>query len=195
MPGINADSESLNTLFRAALHREFQRRTELYSPGVAQHLAEGILGEFTRMDALQRLKDSAGTPLQELPEMLHASAQPEGPERRLEVDRFIGDFTLFMVSFFPGALQAAKYSAEAPLVSRVGRVFVRFTRPSDYYLAEGSNAYGRAAETARLFDVEARDTFRRLSDRFDEYAVLMTDVKHVLHDCPQVRDLEDEFSE
>ncbi len=152
--------------------------------------AEGVLVEFLHMDALYRLKDMAGQRLESLPEMLQTSVEPEGPERRLEVDRYIGDFALFMVGFFPASLRRRGVEAADPMISRVGRVLVQFTRPVDYYSAEGRNAYGRAAETARLFDPEARSIFRQLANRFDGYRDVIGSVKRILSDTPQVRNLE-----
>ena len=116
--------------------------------------------------------------------------EPEGPERRLEVDRYIGDFALFMVGFFPGSLRGCGVEAANPMISRVGRVLVQFSRPVDYYSAEGRNAYGRAAETARLFDPESRSIFRQLADRFEGYRDVIGSVKRILSDTPQVRNLE-----
>ena len=184
------ESHKLRRLFRAALEKAFKEYVNLYSPGVAEHLSEGVLVEFVHMDKVYRLRDAAGQRLERIPEMLQTAAQPEGPERRLEVDRYIGDFALFMVGFFPSSLRITGTAAADPMISRVGKLLVQFSRPVDYYIAEGRNAYHRAAETARLFDLEARDTFRRLSDGFDGYRDVMGQVKRILSDTPQVQRLE-----
>ncbi len=83
--------------------------------------------------------------------------------------------------------------AADPMISRVGKLLVQFSRPVDYYIAEGRNAYGRAADTARLFDPQSRDTFRRLADGFDGYRDVMGRVKRILSDTPQVQDLDASF--
>ena len=111
------------------------------------------------------------------------------------MDRYIGDFALFMVGFFPSSLHGLSSEAADPMISRVGKLLVQFSRPVDYYIAEGRNAYHRAAETARLFDPESRDTFRRLSDGFDGYRDVMGQVKRILSDTPQVKSLEASFDE
>lgn len=184
------DSHKLRRLFRAALEQAFTEYVNLYSPSVAEHLSEGVLVEFVHMDKVYRLKDAAGQRLERIPDMLQTSAQPEGPERRMEVDRYIGDFALFMVGFFPSSLRSFGMEAADPMISRVGKLLVQFSRPVDYYIAEGRNAYGRAADTARLFDPQSRDTFRRLSDGFDGYRDVMGRVKRILSDTPQVQDLD-----
>ncbi len=184
------ETHKLRRLFRAAIEKAFKEYVNLYSPDVAEHLSEGVLVEFVHMDKVYRLRDAAGQRLERIPEMLQTAAQPEGPERRLEVDRYIGDFALFMVGFFPSSLRSFGMAAADPMISRVGKLLVQFSRPVDYYIAEGRNAYHRAAETARLFDPGARDTFRRLSDGFDGYRDVMGQVKRILSDTPQVQRLE-----
>jgi len=177
-------------LFRAAIDAAFKSHRNLYAPGVAAHLSDGVLSEFVHMDRVYRLKNADGRRLQDLPEMLELSARPEGPERRLEVDRYIGDFALFMVGFFPTSVQLQRAFAPDPMISRVGKILVQFTRPVDYYVAEGRNAYQRASETARLFDPDARETFSLLSEEFDGYRDVIGSVKEILADSPQVEQIE-----
>ena len=95
-----------------------------------------------------------------------------------------------MLGFFPAALSGRALNSPEPLIARVGGLLVKFTRPLDYYAAEGRNAYGRAAETARLFDPDARETFTRLAEGFEGYQGLMEEVKRILSDSPQVRAIE-----
>ena len=185
------ENHALRRVFRGAVEKAFDGFRNLYEPRVSAHLADELLAEFVHMDAVHKLKSASGQRLEDLPEMLAVSAQPEGPERRLEVDRYIGDFTLFMIGFFPASVQHQRMFAPEPMISRVGQVLVQFSRPLDYYAAEGRNAYGRAAETARLFDPGARDTFNRLAAEFDGYRDLMTCVKEILADSPQVKNIEE----
>ncbi len=187
--GIPAD-HALRRLFRGAVDRAFTCHRELYAPDVASHLSDSLLADFVHMDAVYRLCSADGQRLEDLPEMLQVSVQPEGPERRLEVDRYIGDFTLFMLGFFPRALHLHHLFAPKPMISRVGKLLVQFEQTTDFYSAEGRNAYGRAAETARLFDPQARQTFSQLADRYDGYRELMTTVKEILADTPQVKEIE-----
>ena len=191
MDGPRGDQVALGRLFRAALDDVFSRQPSLWSPLVADHLADEVLGEFVHMDSLYRLRGADGERVEDLPDMLRTAAEPEGPERRLEVDRYIGDWSLFMVSFFPSNLECRARSRAEPLVARVGKLFIRFSKPVDYHVAEGRNAYGRAARTARLFQPEQCETYSLLADRFDGYRDLMSEVKRLLSDRPEVRRLEE----
>jgi len=181
----------LRSLFRDSLEKAFQESQDLYSPGVACHLSDDVLCDFIHVDRIYRLKSTEGLRLEDLPQMLEVSVAPEGPERRMEVDTYIGDFTLFMGGFFPSSVGRNRWFAPQPMVSRVGQIFVRFAHPLEYYAAEGRNAYGRAAETARLFAPDARETYSLLAQRFDEYQGLLRRVKDLISDDPNLRDVED----
>ena len=189
------ENHALCRLFRGAVEKAFNGFRRLYEPRVSSHLANGLLAEFVHMDAVYKLQSSAGQRLEDLSDMLAVSSQPEGPERRLEVDRYIGDFTLFMVGFFPASVQHQRMFAPDPMISRVGQVLVQFSRPLDYYAAEGRNAYGRAAETARLFDPESRSTFKQLAHRFEDYLGVLETVRRFLWDLPEVQEMEDFLKE
>lgn len=181
------DDHPLSKLFCAALDRAFQEHAELYSPRVSTHLHDEVLCDFVRSDRLYRLQSGEGDPLASLPRMLDVSVQPEGPERRLEVDSYIGDFALFMVGFFPSALRRGRWSAGEALVSRVGKIFVKFEQPLEYYAAEGRNAYGRAAETARLFAPPDEEVFALLSRKFDGYLEVLRKVRTIIAEDPGSR--------
>lgn len=182
------DDHTLRRLFRSAIDEAFLRQSELYSPEVADHLADEILCDFVHVDRIYRLKDLAGRRLDELHEMIPVTRESEGPERRLEVDRYIGDFALFMGGFFPASLHQSFRAL--PLVSRVGGILVSFSDPADYYRAEGRNAYSRAAETARLFDPDSRHTYTQLADRFEGYQGILGEVKRILWERPEMQDFE-----
>jgi hypothetical protein len=186
------EDHPLRTLFRRALERAFVEFRALYTPEVAEHIGDHVLVEFVHTERLFRLRDLGGRTIGEVGEMLEVASEKEGPERRLEVDRYIGDFILFMGGFFPGFLGARPGSGAVgdlrPMVSRVGHVVVSFHRPIDYYVAEARNAYGRAAATARIFFPEAQPTLRRLGEHVEEYLQLVSRVKSYLDDDPQFRE-------
>jgi hypothetical protein len=184
------ETHPLRQLFLSALDRAFQERAELYAPGVSTYLGEDVLCDFVHVDNLYRLKDSKGQRLEDLPDMLHVTVEREGPERRMEVDSYIGAFALFMGGFFPSSLHRNRWFVPNPMVSKVGQIFVSFHEPLDYYAAEGRNAYGRAAETARVFAPEARETYSLLAGRFPEYLELIRRVKALLSDDPHLRKVE-----
>jgi hypothetical protein len=181
------ENHPLRQLFSRALDKAFREHHDLYSPGVASHLGDDVLCDFIHVDRIFRLKDSSGQRLEDLTRMLHVTTEREGPERRIEVDSYIGAFTLFMSGFFPGSLASRRWLAPNPMVSRVGPIFVSFERPLDYYEAEGRNAYGRAAETARLFAPDVRETYTRLAEKFPEYLELLRLVRNLISDDPEVK--------
>jgi hypothetical protein len=184
------ENHPLRQVFRRALDLAFSEQRDLYSPDVASHLSDDVLCDFIHVDRIYRLKDAEGRRLEDLHEMLNVSGEKEGPERRLEVDRYIGDFTLFMVGFFPGSVSRNRWFAPQPMVSKVGNILVSFQDPVSYYTAEGRNAYGRAAETARLFDPTARGTYKQLAAHFEGYLDLLLQVRRHLADLPQLRQAE-----
>lgn len=186
---ISFDSP-LARLFREALSRAFREFRHLYSPPVERHLGEDILREFVHVDHIYRLRDSYGRRVEDLPDMLRVASEKEGPERRLEVDSYIGDFLLFMGGFFPSSLRRQRWLVPTPMIARVGSLFVRFSEPLEYYAAEGRNAYERAARTARLFAPEEGGMYDLLASRFDEYQRLLGRVKDILGERPEISEME-----
>lgn len=186
-----SEDHPLRRLFRGCLEKAFQESSNLYSPEVAAHIEEDVLCDFIHSDRVWRLKDSEGQSLEDIPQMLELSGVPEGPERRLEVDGYIGDFALFMSGFFPAVLTRNRWLSPTPLVSKVGKIFVRFEQPFDYFVAEGRNAYRRAASTARLFAPRVEDTYSTLADRFELYQDLLRRVKALIAEEPEAGGLEE----
>ena len=172
----------LRQLFRAAVERAFQERSELYSPQVEAHLTEELLPDFVHNDRIYRLQSLEGKSLKDLPEMIEVGHEKEGPERSLEVNRYIGDFVLFMCGFFPGIVRHRRWFRPEVMVSRVGGILVSFSRPIDYFLAEGSNAYSRAADTAERFDPDAHETYRQLGENIDGYLGLLETARAFIDD-------------
>jgi hypothetical protein len=72
------------------------------------------------------------------------------PEHEVSVRRHIGDFTLFMTGIF--------------------RERVERTASTGYYIAEGKRAYHFVSEHARASARATAPPFRRLADRFENYA-------------------------
>ncbi len=185
-----SENHPLRDLFRSALDKAFGECEDIYAPGVAAHLRDEVLCDFIHVDRLYRLKSVEGRRLDDLPKMLEVSSVKEGVERRLEVDSYIGDFTLFMGGFFPASLGRSRWFTPDPMVSRVGQIFVKFETPIEYYAAEGRNAYCRAAETARLFAPSERETFSLLAEKFERYMGLLRRVKDLISDDPGLHQAE-----
>ena len=72
------------------------------------------------------------------------------PEREVSVRRHIGDFTLFMTGIF--------------------RERVESTTSTRYYVTEGKRAYRFVSEHARASARAAAPPYRRLAERFENYA-------------------------
>ncbi len=177
-------------LFRAAVDQALRPRRELRSPRLVQYLGNEVLGGFVHVDRLFRLRNARGKRLEDLPEILEVVSDQEGPERRFEADQYIGDFALFMAGFFPEAIQRRGWFVPRPMIARVGRLFVRFSDPVDYYAAEGRSAYQRAAEEARWVEPDLGPLLGRLGERFEDYLTVMGDVKENLWNVQEVRQLE-----
>jgi len=185
------EDHALRRLFRGAVDQAFKERRELYDPRVASHLTNDVLCDFVHTDRIYRLEGAPGERLEDLQDMLPLCGKKEGPERRLEVDRYIGDFVLFMASFFPALLRHGRWASPKTMISRVGGILVKFQQPVDYYKAEGRNAYQRAAETARLFDPDSGVTYKRLAAEFDGYLGLLERVRTILWNRPELQAPED----
>jgi hypothetical protein len=95
-----------------------------------------------------------------------------------------------MGGFFPSSLQRQPWLVPEPLVAKVGEILVSFSKPLDYYVAEGRNAYRRAADTARLFDPPSCPTYRQLGENLDGYLELLSWVKVIIHEDPHFRKIE-----
>ena len=172
----------IREFFGRAVSEAFRRRRDLYSPEIARHISEEMLPGFVHMDQLYRLRSLRGKRLQDLPGMVDCAAGKEGPERNFEVNLYIGDFVLFICSFFPALVRRESRRFPFSMVSRVGGVIVSFSEPLEYYLAEGRNAYNRAASTAAVFDLSCPQTCRKLAERLEDYLKLLRMVKKYLEE-------------
>jgi hypothetical protein len=180
----------LRELFRRAVNESFREHRDLYSPDVATHIADELLPDFVHVDRIYRLRNARGKRLEDLPEMLAVAHDKEGPERTLEVNRYIGDFVLFMCGFFPNLVRRGGWITPTPMIARVGGILVEFREPLDYFTAEGRNAYERAARTARLFDPTVHRTYERLGAKIEGYLRLLGRAKSYMEKRPEFPDIE-----
>lgn len=154
------------------LARFFDRATRqtfgdlaLDDPPAARYLTD-LLTRFARTDALRAANLVAGARLDTVADaLLHLerSWQWESPGfdpfRERAIRRHIGDYTLFMTGLFRDHVER---------VASVG-----------YYLGEGRRAYRFLAETTRTGgDLEAA-LFRRLAERFEQYAGALSYMRKV----------------
>jgi hypothetical protein len=73
------------------------------------------------------------------------------PEHEINVRRHIGDYTLFMTGIFPERVE-------------------REAGTTTFYIAQGKRAYRFVSEHARASSVAAPPPYRRLAERFENYA-------------------------
>jgi hypothetical protein len=89
------------------------------------------------------------------------------PEHEVNVRRHIGDYTLFMMGIFPER--------------------VRREATTGFYISQGQRAYRFVSEHARASGRAAPVPYRRLSERFENYAGALDYARRVhFHDAPQL---------
>ena len=126
--------------------------------GVDEYIQDQILCEFIHIDSLCRIKDSAGSPLEDIADLLaegdvrlHASDFT----KEFTVHKHIGDYTLFMLGMFPMAL-AGRKGKEFLL----GRLVIPGSSMYQQYLLQGQRSYSLASEFTD------HDLFRKLAANF-----------------------------
>jgi len=191
------DNHPLRRLFRQVAGWAFEQG-EFADPtardvGVQFYISEDILARFVHVDNLCRLRGARGRPLADVAEMLiegdlscHRQIRRGEPgldrwRALLEIQRHIGDYTLFITGLFPESLERLRW-ANTPegLMTRVGRLFVAFDKPSDYYQHEGKRAYQKAAEIGREVGEIRAPLFTKLSSYFPSYVAAMSLVRAYL---------------
>lgn len=150
------------------IHGLFRRLTErgltqvgLDEGALIAYLSE-MLVRFVHIDALYRLRDAQGARLEYVVDMIQR-AEESDPRRRRDVYRHIGDFTLFMLGFYPEKLRSRR--------SLVG---------PDYYAEQGRRSYGCAA--AVVGEAPPASLLRRLSEEFEACALGLHWVREYTHD-------------
>ena len=95
----------LRRLFAGLTEQTFNATLGVADPALTDYLSL-LLSRFVHLDAVYRLKNAEGKPLEEVAEMMiEAEALPPEGSTRREVHRHIGDFTLFWTGVFPEALR------------------------------------------------------------------------------------------
>jgi len=154
------------------LPRFFQRVTQrsfgdlaLDDAAAASYLAD-LLTRFARSEALYAVRDLAprrlegvGAALAAIERAWDAGSPHFRPESERALRRHIGDYTLFMTGVFR---------------EHVDRLAV-----TSFYEAEGSRAYRFVSETARTGGLPDAPLYRRLSERFEHYAGVLTYARKV----------------
>jgi len=103
-----AADHPLRQLFNALVQRTFLQQLGVHEPGVPEYVS-GLLVSFVHRDAIFRIRDARGRPLEEVAEMLmegDVRLNASSFEREREVHKHIGDFTLFWTGIYPEMLRA-----------------------------------------------------------------------------------------
>jgi hypothetical protein len=95
----------LRRLFAGLTEQTFNATLGVADPPLTDYLS-ALLSRFVHIDAVYRLKNVQGRPLEEVAEMMiEAEAMPQEGRTAREVYRHIGDFTLFWTGVYPEALR------------------------------------------------------------------------------------------
>lgn len=153
----------LRRLFSGLTEQTFISRLGVADPPLIDYLAE-LLARFIATEGIYRLRDATGRRLEEVVAMvLEAETMPPEGRTRREVHRHIGDFTLFWTGVYPEALKKLRSA-----LSRDHFID---------YCEQGKRSY----YIASTFDDdpfrEQASVLRRLSERFEEVAYGLTQVR------------------
>ncbi|MBI4848896.1 MAG: hypothetical protein HY808_10040 [Nitrospirae bacterium] len=178
-PDIEAD-HPLRKLFRNALEYGFELNpTDKIE--VAYYIEEQILCEFVQFDSFYKIRDSEGGIVEDMADMLAEGdvlMNAQSFDREFEVHKHIGDYTLFMLGMFPGAL-CGRRGKELLL----GSVIVPGSNLSDLYILQGQRSYRIASEFTH------RELFMELSMNFQKYRAIIELVRTYLESLRNSRSL------
>ncbi len=146
----------LNRLFAELTEKHLVGSAGVDDREMAGYVA-GLLVDFTHVDSLYRIRNSAGKRLEEVGEMLiESNPLLGGPSffHEREVRKHIGDYTLFLTGLFPeyvGRIRRRGLSLDS---------FIDYTRV-------GKESYRVVASFDQFEFKSVAPLFRRLSDRFE----------------------------
>jgi hypothetical protein len=135
------------------------------SEGLLIRYIGDMLVRFVHIDELYRLRDEKGLPLEYLAEMM-ARAEDAAPVERREAFRHLGDFSLFVLGFYPESLLGAARRKKGV--------------DANYYAEQGRRSYRTAAEMEGA--VPSTPLLRELSERFEICALGLHWVREYTHD-------------
>src|SRR5262245_39518630 len=153
----------LRRLFGGLTEHAFMQSLGLADPRLTDYLSE-LLSRFISMDAVFRLRDLQGKPLEEVAGMLvEAEAMPPEGRTRREYHRHIGDFTLFWTGVYPETLKKLRSAA-------MRDSFID-------YCEQGKRSYYIASTFEDEPYVEEAPVLRRLSEGFELVAYGLNQVR------------------
>jgi hypothetical protein len=168
--GMIPEGHALQTFFLDLVRTHYSRDIGLRDEQVSAYVAN-MLTEFTEMERLQAIQNSAGRRLDDVGEML-LEADPvfgEAPsfDRERQVRKHIGDYTLFFTGMFPEAINHSRLRR-----SRLENLvdFIRAGKESYYIVSKFE--YFEYAKVAPLF--------AKLAAHFEECVYGLNQIKNEL---------------
>ncbi len=168
-------SHPLRTLFRTLTERTFSDRLSWPDTDVIGYVSD-VLVDFAHVENMYRVRNARGHRVEAVAELLlegdllHRAGTPE---REREVQKHIGDYTLFMTGLFPEYVRRLK----------TRRVLAPVDAFLDYMVV-GKRAYGVVAAHTVGDHAEDAPLFRKLSENFE---LCVYGLGHVRHDLDQLR--------
>ena len=153
----------LRRLFAGLTEQTFNATLGVADPPLTDYLSL-LLSRFVHIDAVFRLKNAQGRPLEEVAEMMiEAEAMPQEGRTTREVYRHIGDFTLFWTGVYPEALRRLRHAlSKDHLID---------------YTAQGKRSYYIASTFVQEPYREEAPVLRRLSSEFELCAYGLNQVR------------------
>lgn len=154
----------LRQYFSGVTEQTFMTDLGVADPPLVDYLSD-LLSRFVHVDAIYKLRSSAGRRLEEVAQMLmEAEAMPPEGRTNRELHRHIGDFTLFWTGVYPEMLKR--------LCSPMSKDhFID-------YCEQGKRSYYIASTFEEEPYREESPILRRLSERFELCAFGLTKVRH-----------------
>lgn len=150
----------IRRIFRSLTEMSFEQ-IELRDRDLMRYVAD-LLVEFVHIDNVLKVRDARGKRVDSIVDMLLESTVQE-PAGEREARKHIGDYTLFIVGFYPESLMRRR------------RAF-----SPEYYIAQGKKSYLIVAEMDRSKPTEP--LFRKLSHQFEQCVTALHFEKTMLQD-------------
>ncbi len=147
------ENHPLRKLFRGLVEQVFMTEIGICDPKLTDYLS-GLLAEFVHMDSIYRLRTVDGRVIRELSQAeaeAYLGPHVDNTTRRLLINRYIGDFTLFWTGVYPESLRSRHWARDR----------------LQEYLRQGRRAYGIAGELADADTEPPASLLRQLADEFE----------------------------
>ncbi len=154
MTAVLQPGHPLRRLFAGLVEQVFEVDLGICSPTLTDYLAD-LLSDFVHIDRIYRLRTVSNETISDISRMeADATLGPGVNEtrRRRQVNRYIGDFTLFWTGVYPENLHPRRQSGADRLRE---------------YLLQGKRSYGIAGELTAPDEEPPADILVRLSDQFE----------------------------